>query len=60
MNDLDRVRVLTEEIEVLRNRFEPNSGMGNINTAISVMEKRVEELTQKISDDSKDGQIRSH
>jgi hypothetical protein len=60
MNDLDRVRVLTEEIEVLRNRFEPNSGMGNINTAISVMEKRVEELTQKIMDDSKDGQIRAH
>ena len=60
MNDLDRVRVLTEEIGVLRNRFEPNSGMGNINTAISVMEKRVEELTQKIMDDSKDGQIRGH
>jgi len=60
MNDLDRVRILTEEIGVLRNRFEPNSGMGNINTAISVMEKRVEELTQKIRDDSKDGQIRSH
>jgi|TARA_B110000967_G_C18427526_1_gene336896 hypothetical protein len=60
MNDLDRVRVLTEEIEVLRNRFEPNSGMGNINTAISVMEKRVEELAQKIRDDSKDGQIRGH
>ena len=60
MDDLDRVRVLTEEIGVLRNRFEPNSGMGNINTAISVMEKRVEELTQKIRDDSKDGQIRSH
>ena len=60
MNDLDRVRVLTEEIGVLRNRFEPNSGMGNINTAISVMEKRVEELAQKIRDDSKDGQTRSH
>ena len=60
MNDLDRVRVLTEEIEVLRNRFEPNSGMGNINTAISVIERRVEELTQKIRDVSKDGQIRGH
>jgi hypothetical protein len=60
MNDLDRVRVLTEEIGVLLNRFEPNSGMCNINTAISVMEKRVEELAQKIRDDSKDGQIRGH
>jgi hypothetical protein len=60
MDDLDRVRVLTEEIGVLRSRFEPNSGMGNINTAISVMERRVEELTQKIRDNSRDGQIRGH
>ena len=60
MDDLDRVRILTEEIGVLRSRFEPNSGMGNINTAISVMERRVEELTQRCRDDSKDGQIRGH
>ena len=31
MDDLDRILVLTEEIGVLRSRFEPNSGMGNIN-----------------------------
>ena len=43
---------MTEEIGVLRNRFEPNSGMGNINTAISVMEKRVESCP-KVRDDSK-------
>ena len=60
MNDLDRVRVLTEEIGVLRNRFIPESGMGNINTTIDVLESRVKELNQKIRDDSKDGQIRSH
>ena len=60
MDDLDRILVLTEEIGVLRRRFEPNSGMGNINTAIGVIERRVEELTQKIRDDSKDGQIRGH
>ena len=60
MDDLDRILVLTEEIGVLRSRFEPNAGMGNINTAISVMERRVEELTQNIRDDSKDGQIRGH
>lgn len=60
MDDLDRILVLTEEIGVLRSRFEPNSGMGNINTAISVMENRVEELTQNIRDVSKDGQIRGH
>ena len=60
MDDLDRILVLTEEIGVLRSRFEPNSGMGNINTAISVIERRVEELTQNIRDDSKDGQNRGH
>lgn len=60
MDDLDRILVLTEEIGVLRSRFEPNSGMGNINTAISVMENRVEELTQNIREVSKDGQIRGH
>ena len=60
MDDLDRVRILTEEIGVLRSRFEPNSGMGNINTTIDVLERRVEELTQNIRDDSKDGQIRGH
>ena len=60
MDDLDRILVLTEEIGVLRSRFEPNSGMGNINTAISVIERRVEELTQNIRDISKDGQIRGH
>lgn len=60
MDDLDRILVLTEEIGVLRSRFEPNSGMGNINTAISVMKRRVEELTQNIRDVSKDGQIRGH
>tara|TARA_R110002051_G_scaffold290182_1_gene353508 strand:+ start:134 stop:316 length:183 start_codon:yes stop_codon:yes gene_type:complete len=60
MDDLDRILVLTEEIGVLRSRFEPNSGMGNINTAISVIERRVEELTQNIRDVSRDGQIRGH
>jgi hypothetical protein len=34
--------------------------MGNINTTIDVLERRVEELTQNIRDDSKDGQIRGH
>ncbi len=60
MDDLDRILVLTKEIGVLRSRFEPNSGMGNINTAMNVMERRVEELTQNIRDDSKDGQNRGH
>ena len=57
MDDLDRVRILTEEIGVLRSRFKPESGMGNINTAISVLQNRVEELTKEVRLDSKDGQI---
>jgi len=60
MDDLDRVRILTEEIGVLRSRFKPESGMGNINTTIDVLESRVKELTQNIRDVSKDGQIRGH
>ena len=48
MNDVDRIICLTEEISLLKGKFEPNSGMGNINTAISIMEKRVEELRDKI------------
>ena len=60
MDDLDRVRILTEEIGVLRSRFKPESGMGNINTTIDVLESRVKELTQKIRNNSRDGQIRGH
>jgi len=48
MNDLDKVRALTEEIGVLRSRFKTKSGMGNLNTAISVLEHRVEELQKNI------------
>jgi hypothetical protein len=52
MDDLDKIIVLTEEIALLRNRYEDNSGMGNINTAISVMEKRVEELQTSVRNPS--------
>ena len=37
-----------EEISILKSRFEPDSGMGNINTAISVLECRVEELKNQV------------
>tara|TARA_Y100000748_G_C15215244_1_gene379004 strand:+ start:416 stop:598 length:183 start_codon:yes stop_codon:yes gene_type:complete len=60
MDDVTKIRVLTEEIEVLRGRFKDNSGMGNVNTAIGVMERRVEELAKKIKNNSRDGQIRGH
>ena len=52
MNDLDKIIVLTEEIALLRSRFRDNSGMGNINTAIRVMEKRVEELQTSVRNPS--------
>jgi|CoawatStandDraft_6_1074263.scaffolds.fasta_scaffold26545_2 hypothetical protein len=52
MDDLDKIIVLTEEIALLRSRFRDNSGMGNINTAISVMEKRVEELQTSVRNPS--------
>ena len=48
MDDLDRIIILTEEIALLKNRYEENSGKGNINTAISVLQERVEELKKKI------------
>ena len=52
MNDLDKIIVLTEEIALLRSRFRENSGMGNINTTIAVLEKRVEELQKSIRNPS--------
>ena len=52
MDDLDKIMVLTDEIALLRSRFRDNSGMGNINTAISVMEKRVEELQTSVRNPS--------
>ena len=48
MDDLDRIIILTEEIALLKNRYEKNSGKGNINTAISVLQERVEELKKII------------
>ena len=48
MDDLDRIIILTEEIALLKTRYEENSGKGNINTAISVLQERVEELKKKI------------
>jgi len=60
MDNVDKIVCLIEEIGVLRNRFEPNSGMGNINTAISVLQNRVEELTKEVRLNSKDGQVRGH
>ena len=44
----EKIIMLMEEIAILESRYEPNSGMGNINTAVSVLRNRVIELKGKI------------
>ena len=39
-----RLAVLQDEIEIHKSRLEP-SGMGHLHTAISVIERRIEEIT---------------
>jgi hypothetical protein len=48
MDDMDRMIVLIEEISLMKNKYEENAGMGNLNTAISVLERRVEELKDRL------------
>ena len=48
MDDMNRMLVLIDEIGMMKNRYEENAGMGNLNTAISVLERRVEELQKNI------------
>ena len=44
------IAVLTKEIQVLKTRFNPSEeGTGHFNTAISVLENRVEELQQDLN-----------
>ena len=39
-----RLAVLKDEIEIHKSRLQP-SGMGHLHTAISVIERRIEEIT---------------
>ena len=39
-----RLAVLQDEIEIHKSRLEPN-GMGHLHTAISVIKRRIEEIT---------------
>ena len=39
-----RLAVLQDEIEIHKSRLEPH-GMGHLHTAISVIERRIEEIT---------------
>jgi hypothetical protein len=44
------VRVLEKEISVLKSRYEPSAeGTGHYNTAIGVLEQRVNEISQEIN-----------
>ena len=49
---MDRMIVLIEEISLMKNKYEENSyrcfAMGNLNTTINVLERRVEELKNKL------------
>lgn len=42
--DQVRLAVLQDEIEIHKSRLEP-SGMGHLHTAISVIKRRIEEIT---------------
>ena len=42
--------VLRKEISVLKSRFDPNQeGTGHFNTAISVLENRIDEIEQELT-----------
>jgi serine/threonine protein phosphatase PrpC len=45
---VEKIIMLMEEIAILESRYEASSGMGNINTAVSVLKNRVLELKGKI------------
>ena len=46
---VDKIIILLEEISVLRSRFK-ESDTGNLRTAVSVLENRVQELRDRVND----------
>ena len=52
MSEVDRLQFLVEEIGFLRTKIE-DRGTGNIYTAISVLENRVEEVKENICNEVK-------
>ena len=46
---VDKIIVLMEEIAVLKSRYE-SQDTGNLRTAVSVLEKRVKELRDRVHD----------
>ena len=46
---VDKIIVLMEEISVLKSRY-TDSDTGNLRTAVSVLENRVQELRDRVND----------
>ena len=49
MDDMKHMRVLEEEIKILKSRFEEH-GTGNLRTAVNVLERRVTEIEDYIKE----------
>jgi hypothetical protein len=51
MNEIDRLEFLVEEIGILRTRV-TGHGTGHYNTTINVLQSRVEEVKEKIKNET--------
>ena len=56
---MNHVRMLNEEIIVLRGRIQPHD-TGHIHTTISTLEERVQEINKQIEDNKLDEPIDAH
>ena len=56
---MNHVRALQEEIGVLKDRIQPHD-TGHINTTISTLEERVQEINKQIEDNKLDEPIEAH
>ena len=56
---MNHVRMLNEEITVLRGRIQPHD-TGHIHTTISTLEERVQEINKQIEDNKLDEPIDAH
>ena len=56
---MNHVRVLNEEITVLKGRIQPHE-TGHIHTTISTLEERVQEINKQIDDNKLDEPIEAY
>ena len=47
ISDVDRLLILIEEISIIKSKIKPQA-TGHLHTAISVLNERVEEITNKL------------